>query len=61
MMTAPLGEHRLVPIAGRPPDKLTRSAYALVILGRALEHISLFQRGVLVQQHDGAGQRTGPW
>jgi hypothetical protein len=38
-----VGRHRLVPIAGRPPDKLTRSAYALVILDRALEHISLFR------------------
>jgi hypothetical protein len=57
-----VGRHRLVLVAGRPPDKLTRSAYALVIFDRALEHISLFQRGVLVQRHDRArGQLEQGW
>src|SRR5262245_30565753 len=50
-----VGRHRLVPVAGGPPDELTRSAHALVILERALEHERLLERGVLVQRHDGAG------
>jgi len=44
----------LVPVAGRPPDELTRPARALVILEGALEHERLLQRGVLVQWHDRA-------
>src|SRR5262249_52313531 len=46
-----VGRHRLVPVAGRPPDELTRSARALVILEGALEHERLLQRCVLVQRH----------
>ena len=42
-------------IAGGPPDELARTAFALVVLKRALDHIGLFQRGVLMQRHDGAG------
>ena len=49
-----VGRHRLVPVAGRPPHELTRSARALVILEGALEHEGLLQRGVLVQRHDRA-------
>src|SRR6266508_3666537 len=49
-----VGRHRLVLIAGRPPHELTRPAYALVILDRALEHERLLQRGVLLQRHDGS-------
>src|SRR5258708_2806978 len=49
-----VGRHRLVPVAGRPPDELTGSARALVILEAALEHERLLQRGVLVQRHDRA-------
>src|SRR5579859_7238834 len=48
--------HRLVPIAGRPPDELARSAFAFVILERAFDHVGLLQCGVLVQRHDGAGR-----
>ena len=33
-----MGRHRLVPVAGWPPDELTRCAHALVVLERALEH-----------------------
>src|SRR5205807_9876913 len=50
----PVGRHRLVPVAGRPPGELTGSARALVILEGALEHERLLQRGVLVQRHDRA-------
>src|SRR6266545_1893103 len=49
-----VGRHRLMLIAGGPPDELTRPADAFVILDRALEHERLLQRGVLVQRHDGA-------
>src|SRR5262249_6843132 len=49
-----VGRHRLVPVAGRPPDELAWSARALVILEGALEHECLLQRGVLVQRHDRA-------
>src|SRR5262249_57976006 len=46
-----IGRHRLVLVAGWPPDELTRSAHALVVLERALEHERLLQRRVLVQRH----------
>src|SRR6516165_8656799 len=49
-----VGRDCLVLIAGGPPDELTRPTFALVILKRALDHVSLFERGVLVQRHDGA-------
>src|SRR5258708_32846860 len=49
-----VGRHRLVLVAGRPPDELTGSARALVILEGALEHERLLQRGGLVQRHDRA-------
>src|SRR4029077_16982366 len=49
-----VGRNRFMLIAGWAPDELTRPAFALVILERALDHIGLFQRGVLVQRHDGA-------
>ena len=48
--------HRLVLVAGRPPDELAGAAFALVVLERALDDIGLFERGVLVQRHDGAGR-----
>src|ERR1043165_109165 len=43
-------------VAPRPPAELARPADAFVILERALEHIGLLQRGVLVQRHNGAGR-----
>src|SRR5262249_12245490 len=46
-----IGRHRLVLVAGWPPDELTRSAHAFVVLERALEHERLLQRRVLVQRH----------
>src|SRR5262249_24545176 len=58
-----VGRHRLVLVARWPPDELARSADALVVFERALEHECLLERGVLVQRHDGAGieleQRRG--
>src|SRR5580704_9668132 len=51
-----VGRHRLVLIAGRPPDELARPAFAFVIFERALDHVGLLQRSVLVQRHDGAGR-----
>src|SRR5262245_42039339 len=53
-----VGRHRLVLVAGRAPYELARSAHALVVLERALEHVGLLQRGVLVQRHDGAGREA---
>jgi len=50
-----VGRHRLMPVAGRPPDELTGSARALVILEGALEHERLLQRGVLVQRPTAPG------
>ena len=41
-------------IAGRAPDELTRPAFAFMVLMRALDHIGLFERSVLVEWHDGA-------
>ena len=49
-----VGRHGLVLIASRSPDELTRFALSLVILERAFDDISLLERGVLVQRHDGA-------
>ena len=46
--------HGLVLIASRSPDELTRSALSLVILERAFDDISLLERSVLVQRHEGA-------
>jgi hypothetical protein len=37
-------------IASRTPHKLTRSAYTLMVLKRALDHVSLLQRDMFVQQ-----------
>ena len=58
-----VGRHRLVLIAGRPPDELAGAALAFVIFQRAFDHVGLLQRGVLVQWHHGAGleleQRRG--
>src|SRR3954447_8454905 len=44
-------------ISPRPPAELARPADAFVILERALEHIGLLQRGVLVQRNDSAGRQ----
>src|SRR5262249_18475447 len=46
-----VGRHRLVPVAGRPPDELAGSAHALGILGRALENERLLEGVVRVQRH----------
>ena len=50
-------------ISVRAPAELARPADTLVILERALYHIGLLQRGVLVQRYDGPGckleQRRG--
>src|SRR5262245_57120047 len=48
--------YRLVLISARPPAELAGPAHALVVLKRALEHVGLLQRGVLVQRNDGAGR-----
>ena len=50
---------RLMLIAGGAPDELAWPAFALVVLERALDHVGLFQRGVLVQRHDGARIKLG--
>ena len=50
-----VGCHRLMPVAGRPPDELPGAARALVILEGALEHERLLQRGVLVQRPTAPG------
>src|SRR6516164_5877999 len=48
-----VGRHRLMLISARAPAELARPADTLVILERALYHIGLLQRGVLVQRYDG--------
>ena len=43
---------RFVPIASWAPNELAGPAFALMILKRALDHVSLFEGGMLVQGHD---------
>src|ERR1700730_11142414 len=48
-----VGRDCLMLITGGAPDELARPAFALVILKRALDHVSLFECSVLVQRYDG--------
>ena len=50
----PVGSDCLMLVTGGAPDELARSTFALVILKRALDHVSLFECSMLVQRHDSA-------
>src|SRR6478736_1760423 len=47
---------RDVDVAARPPHEIARAAAPLGVFQKTFEHKGLFERGVLVQRHDGAGR-----